>query len=237
MQKAVRLVYPPQCVGCQGLVESDFGLCADCWPDVPFLSGLVCDQCGAPLLGEGGEAAQCDDCLSSPRPWSRGRAAAGYSGKARDLILSFKHNDRTDLAVPLGRWMTHAARPILREDMLVVPVPLHRWRLLKRRYNQAALLAGQVARGAGLDLCPDLLVRTRARGITDGMDVQERFAAMEGIISPHPRRAARVAGRRVLLIDDVMTTGATLSACARALRDAGAADVDVVIFARVAKDR
>ena len=168
-QAALHLLYPPQCLGCGALVTTDFGLCGPCWRDTPFISGLVCDQCGVTLPGQDpGHALQCDDCLTLARPWLRGRAALLYHGGARALVLKLKHADRTDLAAPLSGWLHRAAAPILRPDMLVVPVPLHWWRLFRRRYNQAALLADGLARRAGLTHCPDLLLRTRATGTQDG---------------------------------------------------------------------
>lgn len=237
MQAALRLLYPPQCVACGGLVDQDFGLCGSCWRDTPFIAGLVCDQCGAPLPGgEAEEQALCDDCLTIARPWARGRAAMQYSGTGRKLVLALKHGDRSELARPVSGWLARAAKPILEPDMLVAPVPLHRWRLLMRRYNQAALLAHGLAREAGLELCPDLLLRSRRTQVQEGMGRDARFENLRGALVVHPRRVDRLAGRHVLLVDDVMTSGATLAAGTEALHAAGAEKVSVAILARVAKD-
>jgi len=237
MQRALRLVFPPQCVSCGDLVESEFSLCGPCWRETWFISGLVCDLCGAPLPGEEAEGAvHCDDCLQNPRPWARGRAALVYRDNARRLTLRLKHGDRTELARPAAGWMLRAARPILAPDLLVAPMPLHRWRLLKRRYNQAALLARGVARGAALDYCPDLLIRPSATPPQEGMSAEARFANMAGRIAAHPRRAARIRGRRVLLVDDVMTSGASLAAAAEACHAAGAKEVFTLALARAVKD-
>ncbi|SMX46979.1 ComF family protein [Actibacterium lipolyticum] len=235
MQSALRLIFPPQCISCGVLVESEFALCGSCWRDTHFISGLVCDTCGVPLPGED-EDVQCDDCMTMARPWTRGRAAVLYQDNARRLILSLKHGDRTELARPMATWLSRAVQPILRPDMMVAPVPLHRTRLLRRRYNQAALLAAAVAKDAGLEYCPDLLLRKKRTQIQEGMGVDARFANIAGALQAHPKRREICAGRHVLLVDDVMTSGATLAAGAEACRAAGARDVSVLVLARVAKD-
>lgn len=238
MQAVLQAVYPPQCLTCNTLVTTDFGLCADCWRETPFISGLVCDLCGTPLPGEDpGHPVHCDDCLTIARPWEQGRAAMLYRDNGRKIVLALKHGDRTDLARPAGGWLARAAGPIAKaEGTLVAPVPLHWLRLLKRRYNQSALLSSALARVVGADHCPDLLQRRRATGTQDGRDRDGRFSNMQGAIRVHPGRAARLHGRPVLLVDDVMTSGATLAACAEACLAAGAARVSVVALARVAKD-
>lgn len=237
LQAALQVIYPPQCLSCAAPVASDFGLCADCWRETPFVAGLACDQCGIPLPGgEAGEVAQCDDCIAIARPWDRGRAALVYRDNGRRLVLALKHGDRMDLARPAGGWMLKAARPILQPGMLVVPVPLHWLRLFRRRFNQAALLSGAVARGAGLDHCPDALVRQRNTGSQDGKTRDSRFANLVDAFAVPRRRMARVEGRDILLVDDVMTSGATFAAATGALVSAGARSVNILCLARVAKD-
>jgi predicted amidophosphoribosyltransferase len=226
LQGALQLLYPPQCISCAAPVQSDFGLCAECWRDTAFLSGLVCDQCGVPLPGsDQAERALCDDCMTIARPWDRGRAALMYSGNGRNLVLALKHGDRMDLARPAAAWMTRAARPILTPGMLVVPIPL-----------QAALLSGAIAKAAKLEHCPDALQRKRSTGNQDGKTRDARFANLVGAFIVPKAREARVKDRDVLLVDDVMTSGATFAAATEALFSAGARSVSVVALARVAKD-
>jgi ComF family protein len=237
MQALVRLIYPPQCLSCEALVTSDFGLCSRCWRETPFISGLICDCCGAPLPGDDpGHSVQCDDCLVLARPWSRGRAAMLYRDNARRLVMAFKHGDRLDLARPAAGWLRRVAAPLLAPDTLIAPVPLHWLRLIRRRYNQSALLAEQLARLTDLPHCPDLLIRRRNTRSQEGRDREGRFANVEDAIRANPKRLWQMAGRPVLLVDDVMTSGATLGAAAEACLAAGAARVDVVVLARVAKE-
>ena len=237
LQGALHLIYPPQCLSCDAMVTTDFGLCGACWRDTPFVGGLVCDQCGVPLPGEDpGHALRCDDCLTIARPWSQGRAALLYRDNARKIVLSLKHADRLDLARPAAAWLLRAAEPMLQPGMVVVPIPLHWSRLLKRRYNQAALLSGAFAKLAGFQHCPDLLVRSRRTSSQEGKDRDARFRNLVSAIAVHPKRARQIEGRHALLVDDVMTSGATLAAASEACIAAGAIGVSVLVLARVAKD-
>ncbi|WP_375259059.1 ComF family protein [Citreimonas sp.] len=236
LQTLLRAVYPPRCLSCGEMVETDFGLCGACWRDTPFVAGLTCDACGLPLPGDSDRAELCDDCLSVPRPWEQGRAALVYRDTARRLVLALKHGDRHDIARPAAEWMARQTRPVVTEGMIAVPVPLHLRRMLKRRYNQSALLGQALAGHLGLDWCADALVRAQATPSLDGKSKEERFALLAGRIAVNPRRADRIAGRPVLIVDDVMTSGATLGAAAEACLAAGASRVCVTVLARVGKD-
>ncbi|MEO0369895.1 MAG: ComF family protein [Pseudomonadota bacterium] len=237
LKSALQLIYPPRCLACPEVVDDDFGLCGACWRDTPFISGLVCDQCGVPLPGEDtGQSELCDDCLRIARPWKQGRAAVLYKDLGRKLVLSLKHGDRSELAKPAAQWLARAANPMLKENMLVVPVPLHWSRMLKRRFNQSAVLAEAFAKHVKLPYCPDLLLRSRKTPSLDGLTFDERFRTTDGAITPNRVQAHRAKGRPVLIIDDVMTAGATLSASTQAAYAAGASVVCVLVLARVAKD-
>lgn len=237
LQSVIRAIYPAQCVACDEPTEAEFGLCGACWRETKFIGGLVCDTCGVPLPGEdAGEVVQCDDCMTIARPWDRGRAALIYTGIGRRLVLRMKHGDRTDLARPAAMWMTRAARPLLRDDTVLVPVPLHWARLARRRYNQAALLAHMLGRVLERPVCADALLRPKKTKPLEGHSRDARFEALSGAIIPNPKRQGQIAGKSVLLVDDVMTSGATLAASAEAARAAGAANVSIVTLARVVKD-
>jgi len=240
MQKALDVLYPPQCATCNATVETvNGGLCPDCWSNTAFIGNAACDCCGTPLPGHedpDGSLLYCDDCRGANRAWSRGRAVAVYSGNIRKMILSLKHGDKAEYAEPAGIWMAHAARDLIGSQTLVAPVPLHWSRLLRRRYNQSALMAGALAKTAELPLCQDLLIRRHRTPLLEGKSAEQRAEIMKDNIFVHPRRKIRIAGRPVLLVDDVMTSGATLQVCAEACKVAGASRIDVVVLARVAKD-
>lgn len=240
LQTAVSILYPPRCSGCGGFVQNDFALCATCWGETEFISGVQCNGCGCPLLGaDGGGALDdevlCDGCLASRPPWTRGRAAVVYGDRGRKLVLALKHGDRTDLARTMSIWMYRAAKELLSEKTLIVPVPLHRSRFLYRKYNQAALLAQGMAKHSGAECCPDALVRMHKTVTLDGKSHDERINILKTAILPCPKRGSILSGRRIVLVDDVLTSGATLTACTKACYDAGARNVDVVVLARVTR--
>ena len=237
LQTAVSLLYPARCLACGGLVDADFGLCGSCWRDTSFIGGTVCDACGAPLPGGGDQLSpHCDACLTTPRPWTRGRAAVLYRDTGRKLVLALKHGDRQEIARPAALWMAQSAQNIMPPDALIAPVPLHWLRMLKRRYNQSALLAKALAAQSGHMWCADLLQRMRRTPSLDGLGRDERFAVLNQSIRVHPRRRHRLIGRPVVLVDDVLTSGAALTATAKACLDAGSGPVFVVALARVVKE-
>lgn len=237
MQALLHLIYPPQCICCDARVSTDFGLCGDCWKQTPFIAGLVCDLCGSPLPGQDdGQTVHCDDCLRVARPWAKGRAVMLYRDRARDIVLQLKHADRIDLARAAGPWLMRAGNCLLSDETVLAPVPLHWTRLLRRRYNQSALLVAELSRLSQLPVVPDLLRRTRRTPSQEGRSRDERFRNLQDAIALHPGRATRIARKSVLLVDDVMTSGATLAACAEACLAGGARQVSILALSRVAKD-
>ncbi|MGC1502578.1 MAG: ComF family protein [Sulfitobacter sp.] len=174
--------------------------------------------------------------MENPPPWSKGRAAMLYRDTGRKLVLALKHGDRQEIARPAGLWLSHAVADIVTQNTLIAPVPLHWLRMIKRRFNQSALLARALSHRVERPWSPDLLQRFRRTMTLDGLGRDDRIAAVENAIRVHPRRRHRLIGRPVLLVDDVMTSGATLAACTRACLAAGSGPVNVVTLARVAKD-
>jgi ComF family protein len=228
--RALDLVFPPQSLDQPGQPQSP-GLSAEAWSRVRFIADPLCDGCGAPF--EYAAAERCAACLAQPRAFGRARAACLYDEASRDLILQFKHADRVDLARLFSGWIARAAADLLAEADAIVPTPLHRWRLLRRRYNQAAEIARPLARRAGLAYLPDALVRAKPTDSQGGKSGAGRRRNVAGAFAVTDAGRRRIEGRRILLIDDVLTTGATAEACARVMLKAGAACVDLAVVARV----
>lgn len=240
---ALDALLPPRCLACATPVLAEGTLCAACFREVRLIGPPLCLCCGIPFLHAGqGEPALgggliCPRCAETPPVYARARAAYLYDAGAKRLLLPFKYAGRTELALPLARQMAHAGRELLAEADLLLPVPLHRRRLLSRGYNQAGLLAARLSRLGGVPWAPDLLRRARATTALARHGAAERAALLEGAFRLAPGGAARVAGRRLLLVDDVLTSGATASACAAVLMAAGAARVEVLAAARVPDPR
>jgi len=231
-RRALDLVLPPQALD-GGARPLTTGLSAQTWSRIAFIEAPVCDGCGLPFEHDLGAGALCPGCTARPRAFGRARAACIYDQTSRDLILKLKHADRPELAGLLALWLSRAAAELILEVDAVVPVPLHPARLFRRRYNQAAEIARPLARRAGLPFLADALMRGRDTGGQGGKSARGRRLNVRGAFSVPPAAKGRIEGRRILLVDDVMTTGATAEACARALLAAGAAAVDVAAVARV----
>ena len=239
VQSVVETVYPPECAGCRDITTAAHGLCARCWAETSFISGTICDSCGVPVPSAppgNRSAITCESCTSHPPGWDRGRAAILYEGTGRRVILRLKHGDRLDHARVLAGWMARAGADLLDQTEIIAPVPLHWRRILFRRYNQAAELIRHLPLHPGQQRIYGLLRRPIATPKMERADRIERFRLQRSSISIDQRYAAEMSGRRVLLVDDVMTSGATLAACADACSGAGATGVDVLVAARVARE-
>lgn len=230
LRRSFDLIWPPIALD-GGERPMASGLSAGAWSRITFVDGPVCDGCGAPFEYSIGPGVRCAACQARPRAFDRARTACLYDEHSRDLILQLKHADRTDLAGLFARWLSRSAAELIADCDAIAPVPLHPHRLRARRYNQAAEIARPLARWSKRGYLPEALVRRRATDSQGGKSGRGRRLNVSGAFEvPRP---ARVHGRRILLIDDVMTTGATAEACAKALRKAGAAAVDVAVIARV----
>ena len=230
-RRALDLILPPTAL--DGGPAISPGLSAEAWGKIAFIDDPVCDGCGSPLEYAPGFGERCAACMARPKAFSRARAACLYDEHSRELILQFKHADRTDLSGLFARWLSRSARELIEDTDAIVPVPLHPLRLLRRRYNQAAEIARPLARLTGLDYLPDALIRRRATVSQGGRSAGGRRRNVQGAFAVPDSRRASVEGRRLLLVDDVLTTGATAEACARALKAAGAADVHIAVVAKV----
>ncbi len=231
MHQLSDLVVPPLCLACREPITEHDALCASCWSGIAFIRPPLCERLGLPLPYAMGEGAVSAAAIANPPLFHRARAVAHYNGTMRRLVHDLKFHDRGELVRLLGGLMTEAASELLSEADVLVPIPLARMRLFLRRFNQAACLAQEAGRRCGLPCDMLSLVRTRATARQIGLSRTERIENVRGAFAVPPARRDRIEGRNVLLVDDVITTGATISAATRALLNAGALRVDVVALA------
>lgn len=229
---AIDLLFPPRCPLCGEGLSAQLGLCAACWTALAIPGEPACSLCQRPFSDGVAAGSVCAPCLQQPPRHDGIAAGTLYNDASRRLVLSFKHGRRIALA-PLMAQMIASRLPELAGEWAIVPVPLHRWRLWKRGFNQAAVLGRQIARAKNLTLIVDGLVRLKATPSLGGLGQKARARALSGAIAVNPKQIPRLAGAQVILIDDVLTSGATSAACVSALKRAGAAKVIVACFARV----
>ncbi|MBX9759720.1 MAG: ComF family protein [Beijerinckiaceae bacterium] len=228
------ILYPSSCPNCFSAVQGNGFLCAECWIKTPFIERPFCERSGVPFAQDLGEGLLSPEVMAHPPVWGRARAVARYEdGPARRLVHRLKYGDRLELAANMGRWMARAGAELLADAQLLVPIPLHRRRLFSRRFNQAASLAAGVSGASGVPADPLALVRVKPTAPQVGLTRTQRADNVQGAFRVPEAARPAIDGRRVVLIDDVMTSGATANACARVLLRAGAERVDVLVFARV----
>ena len=229
---ALDIALPTLCVACREPVAGE-GVCPDCWSKLAFIERPYCPRLGIPFVYDPGPDMLSMEAIANPPAYRRARAAVRYDEVAKVLVHALKYQDRTDLAPTMGRWMARAGRDLLGEADVLIPVPLHWRRGWSRRYNQSGALAGSIARQSGVPVAVDTLRRVRPTQQQVGLSRADRARNVQGAFKVAADRTGQVHGRRVVLIDDVLTSGATVDACARALLRARAAQVDVLVFARV----
>lgn len=232
LRGALDIALPPLCPVCRETL-GDPGLCAACWSKLSFIAPPYCERLGIPFAYDPGPGILSMQAIAAPPVYAKARAAVRYDDIARVLVHAFKYGDRLDLAPPMGRWMAQAGKPVLAGADALVPVPLHWRRMWARRFNQSAALASVIGQTAGLPVAMNALKRVRATVQQVGLSRTERAGNVQGAFRVPDDGKTEVAGRQLVLVDDVLTSGSTADACARALLRAGAANVDVLVFARV----
>jgi ComF family protein len=226
-------ILPPRCLACGAIVDEPDALCGPCWAAMTFFAPPWCARCGLPFPHPMGEDAVCAACARERPSWDRARAALRYDKHSRHLVLALKHGDRTHLARALGRWMRRAGAELLDGADLIAPVPLHWSRLFARRFNQAGLLAHAIHAAGGPPVAPDWLMRRRRTPSQGRLGPAARARNVRGAFALRPGRSVK--GKRVVIVDDVLTTGATAEECARVLRRAGAEWIGVLTLARAVR--
>jgi ComF family protein len=229
---ALDVALPTLCVACREPVAGE-GVCPECWAKLSFIAQPYCPRLGIPFVYDPGPDMLSMEAIANPPAYQRARAAVRYDDVAKVLVHALKYQDRTDLAPAMGRWMARAGRELLGDADLLIPVPLHWRRGWSRRYNQSGALARVIEKQTRVAVAPDTLRRIRPTQQQVGLSRSERASNVQGAFKVAPDRIGDIQGRRVVLIDDVLTSGATVDACARALLRAKAAQVDVLVFARV----
>jgi ComF family protein len=231
----VDLVFPPSCLACRKAIDTTGALCPPCWSAIRFIERPFCERLGTPFATDlGAEGLLSPDAIANPPVYARARAVAHFDdGPARSLVHRLKYGDRLELARTMGAWMARAGDELLTEADVLVPVPLHRGRLARRRFNQAALLAAHVSRRTGVPVDAFALSRVKPTPPQVGLTRTQRAANVQGAFRVDAEMRGQIAGKAVVLVDDVLTSGATINAASRAVLRGGAKRVDVLVFARV----
>jgi ComF family protein len=233
VRRVLDLVYPPQCVACSKAIDEPHGLCATCWGQIRFIARPFCERLGTPFAVDLGGPLLSPAAMADPPVYRRARVAAAYDGPAGEMVRRLKFGDQMPIAIPMARMMMQAGGELLADAALIVPVPSHRWRLLKRRFNQSALLAGKIGEASHIPMMDDVLIRHRNTAPQTRLTKAQRQHNVSGSFTVPAHQRHQIEGKNVLLVDDVITTGSTANAASRVLLRAGAASVDVLAFAMV----
>jgi ComF family protein len=237
LRRVIDWIAPPQCLSCATPVREPAALCPQCWTKLNFIEQPCCDRLGIPLPYDQGDGAISAAAAADPALWDKARTALAYDDASRPIVQALKYHDRHEASLLMARLMLRAGANLLHESEMIVPVPLHPWRLWRRRFNQSGLLAQRIARQAGLPYRPDILLRLKHTRPQVGLDQASRRKNVRRAFVVADQRRPEVYGKSIVLVDDVVTTGATAAACTEALRQAGAARVHVLTFALVLEPR
>jgi len=235
MKNVIDIIYPPVCLSCKNPVAEAISLCSDCWEDINFISNPKCQKCGMPFEIEAHDEALCGECIAKPPPYNQARAAFVYEDKSAPLITGFKYGDKLHSTKYFAGIMARSGKELIERTDIIVPVPLHRIRLFKRRYNQASLLANVIAKQNLLPVINNLLIRKKNTPPQASLLFRQRIKNVQGAFTFNAKYNEIIKGKNILLIDDVMTTGATIKSCCRRLLKAGASEVNVLTIARTTK--
>lgn len=231
-QKLLNFLLPPHCPICQKKILDSNAVCGKCFGKLNFISGAICQKCGKPLPYK--EAKICAACLQKPPIYHRAISVLKYNETSKALILPFKHADYIELTPLLAQWMSNRGKNLILDCDYLIPVPLHITRLFKRKYNQSALLAKEIARVYHKGYLPSILIRTKHTESQGHMGAKQRKENLKNAFKV--RNTNKIKGKKILIIDDVMTTGATVNECTKTLIKAGAQSVDILTLARVIRD-
>ncbi len=236
LEKITNIVYPPQCLSCRDLVQSQGALCISCWKNIEFIQDPQCVSCGYPFDFDADNESLCAHCIAKKPLYDRARAVFRYDENSRKIVTRFKYSDKIHACNTYAKWMVKSGEELLEGADFVVPVPLHRRRLMRRYYNQSALLANAIGKITGVKSLPEALIRTKNTKPQASMSYQQRQVNVRSVFTYNPKYSDIIADKVVVLIDDVMTTGATVKYCTKALLKAGAVKVDVLTMARTVKE-
>jgi ComF family protein len=236
VERAVDTVLPPRCMVTGEIVEQQGMISPKAWVDIDFIADPLCACCGLPFEYQVEAGTHCAACLSRPLPFASARSALKYNDASRALVLGFKHADKTYAVRAFIPWMRRAGADMLSQADYLVPVPLHRWRLLSRRYNQSGVIAQGLSRETGVPVVLDALERIRATPSQGYLKAKERHDNVKSAFAVHPRHREKLRGKTIVLVDDVYTTGATVKECAKILLGAGAGQVHVLTLARAVRE-